>query len=197
MPEDNTLNDICKSSMLNATKALSKVVQTPIGLHIKSIEVNHIDDINKLMKGDKTVVTLSSPITGKLKGASFLIYTKETAFTICDILLNRTSGITKKLSDLEISALSEVANIVFGNFLTSFAHSLQIDILVHQAATFYCAPFSELYAQILRMLSKNVKHPFFKISFDFQHSKLKGYIIIVFDEKIIHAALKKIGIKHT
>ena len=87
---------------------------------------------------------------------------------------------------MEISALTEVANIVIGNFLTSFARPLQIDSLMHRAAHFSCEEFASFMEEVAPAISKSVKDGIVvEVAFHFQNIKIRGIAIFLFNEKTV------------
>jgi chemotaxis protein CheY-P-specific phosphatase CheC len=188
----NMLNEICKVSMIKATTALSRFLQTPLGVDIKPVEIKQLDDINIFNDVTENTVNIFLPITGNLTGVSFFRYTKQSALSLCDILFHRTDGSTKTFSEPEISALSEVANIVMGNFLTPFAQSLQMESLMHRSAVFDCGSFDTAVTSKMQKFTDKTDEALLNISFDFQQASIQGYVLIIFDEEKINTMLNKV-----
>jgi chemotaxis protein CheY-P-specific phosphatase CheC len=123
-----------------------------------------------------------------------LIYPEKSAFAICDVMFHRKEGDTKSFDELEISALTEVANIVIGNFLTSFATPLQIESMMHRAAHFNRNEFSDFMNDISVSLSENVHDGIVvEIAFHFQNIKIQGLAIFLFNEKNIMNLISKVN----
>ena len=189
MQIDNMLNEICKASTMQAATALSKFLQVPIGLQIEPVESKQISEMSLLADDAEVNVSLYLPINGDLTGGSYFLYSQNAALSICDVLFHRLEGTTQSFSESEISALSEVANIVIGNFLTSFAHSLQLGTLLHQRATFSEGLVTNEILQFLNKLRE--KKLIVKISFGVRHVNNSGHVIILFEEDKIDLILKK------
>jgi chemotaxis protein CheY-P-specific phosphatase CheC len=188
----NMLNEITKVAAIKATNALSKMLEFPIGVDVIPVETKTLEQIKYIMRADEQVVGLSVPITGILPGTCLLIYPEKSAFAICDAMLHREEGATQVFSDMEISALTEVANIVIGNFLTSFAMPLQIESLLHRSAHFNYNQFAEFMDSISVSLAKNVKDGIVvEVAFHFQHVKIQGLAIFLFDKTNILNLIKK------
>lgn len=196
MPLGNIFNEICKISTINATKALSKFLQEPIGVDINPIQVNQVESIMQLISPEEITVNLSVPIKGNLSGASFFLYSYDTALLLSDILLKRKKGTTKAISKEEISALRELANVVIGHFLGSFAELLQIKYLLHNPAQFSSAPFNQISGGILSAVNDHIKQTVLQISFEFLHEKLNGLVLIVLDEPKVMEFLRELKRAH-
>ena len=186
------LNEICKVSAIKATTALAKFLQTPLAVNSTLVEVGQVQDIDVLDDATQDTVNIFSPITGSLSGASFFVFSKQSALSLCDVLFNRADRSTLKFSVPEISALDEVVNIAIGNFLTPFAKSLQLDFLMHQAAVFDCGPLNTKLNEVMSTKINDNDQNFLKISFEFKHVNIHGYVLIVFDEGKVNTILKNL-----
>lgn len=190
------LNEICKVSTMKATNALSEFLNTPVAIEMKPIQIMHIDQINLFMDPNEKAVSLYLEINGDLKGASLLLWSQKSAHAMCDALFYKPkSDEGAAFRDEEIAALAEVANVVVGNFLTSFAQSLQLDKLMHRSAIFDSAEFGEIKQKLITELEKKMAEVVVDISFSFQHIYIKGFIIFIFEKESINDNLKKISVK--
>ncbi len=190
----NMLNEITKVAAIKATSALSKMLEFPIGVDVVPIETKNLGDIKNIMQAKEKIVGLSVPIVGLLPGTCLLIYPEKSAFAMCDAMFHRQEGGTQTFSEMEISALSEAANIVVGNFLTSFAIPLQIESLLHRSVHFNHNEFSRFMDEISVALSKKIKDGIVvEIAFHFQNIKIQGIAIFLFDEKNLLNLIKKVN----
>lgn len=178
---------------MKATTALSKFLKIPVGLDMKLVEISDFEDINLIDDGQNKMVSIFLPITGALSGASFFLYSPQSALSLCDVLFHRKEGSSKNIVEPEISALSEVANIVIGNFLTTFAQSLQVDMLMHRSPVFDWAPFDVTLKKRLPALTEKMRQAVLSISFGFQHVNIQGYVIIMFVEEEVKIILKNVS----
>lgn len=188
------LQEICKASTMKAAAALSRFLKTPLKIDIKPIEMESIQKITLPHYADKMAVSLFVPIKGSLvKGGSSLLLSQNSALAVCDVLLNRPEGTTTQITETEESALKELANIILGNFLTPFAHSLLTATMMHSPAVYE----SDLSAAIVKhtrdLLAKSIEHDSaINIAFGYEHAKIKGDINIVFESGKINSLLKEV-----
>lgn len=190
--QSDIFKEVCLASTLNATKALSKFLHTPLGIDIKPVSIIKLNDVTKLISPDQITVNISLPINGDLSGFSYFLYSKQSALAICDTLFERSQGVTNNFSESEISGLLEVANVVIGNFLSTFANALQLNFLMHRAPTFDCSPFNNIFEQIQLKTEDNMKNAI-AVYFNFQHLKIIGTVLIILDEDKINSFIKKIS----
>lgn len=192
----NMLNEITKVAAIKATSALSKMLEFPIGVDIIPVETKNLNEIKYIMQADEKIVGLSVPIVGLLPGTCLLIYPEKSAFSMCDTMFHRVEGETQAFSEMEISALTEAANIVVGNFLTSFALPLQIESLLHRSARFNHKEFASFMDEISLALSQSIKNGIVvEIAFHFQHIKIQGLAIFLFEEKNLLDLIKKVHVE--
>lgn len=188
------LQEICKASTMKAATALSKFLKIPLKIDIKPVEIKPIDNINLPYDSKDMTISLFVPIKDYVvKGGSPLVLTKKSALAICDVLLNREEGSTKQITEIEESALKELANIVLGNFLTPFAHSLLKGNLMHSPATYEINTANEIIKHIRSLLAQTIGEvPVINIVFSYEHENIKGIINIVFEEETINSLLQQV-----
>jgi flagellar motor switch protein FliM len=188
------LNEISKVAAIKATSALSIMLEFPIGVDIIPVETKTLNQIKTLMKPKERVVGLSVPILGSLSGTCLLIYPENSALAICDAMFHRKDGETKSFAEMEVSALTEAANIVIGNFLTSFAMPLQIESLMHRNANFDNIEFYNFMEEVSEAITANLRDGIVvEIAFHFQHVKIHGIAIFLFDKKEVFDAINKVN----
>lgn len=194
MQFNHMFDEICRISAMKATSALSKLLKTPLKVDIKPVKVEPINQMKLSSHSNEMTVGMFVPIKGgSIKGGSFILSTQKSAFATCDVLLNREEGGTKEFTDVETSALKEVANIVMGNFLAPFARSLFTATIMHSPAFFENSTSDVIHKHMHSMLEKAIgRNNAVNISFDYEHAKIKGNINISFDSEKINFLLKDI-----
>jgi len=192
MQFNNMLQEICHASAMKAAVAMSKFLKTPLKIDIKPIKVENIQNIELPNHFNESTVGLYVPIDSGIKGGSSMLSSKKSALATCDLMLSRAVGFTNEITEVEESALKEFANIVLGNFLTPFSHSLLIASLMHRPATYEHDTSAAIIKHIRSMLSNTIgENSVLNIAFAYEHDNVKGDINIVLDEKKIHSLLQK------
>lgn len=174
------INEVSKIAAVRASASLSKLIQQPVGVAISpaiTLEANGLplhDDPNG------QVVGITVPLSGDLQGLSVMFFSKASALALCDILLQRKERESQQFGDMEISALTEVANIVIGNFLGPFAHPFQMDTLMHHVPKFKSDTYLNMVEHIHHSLGDNIKEKLLvEILITLQHLKVKGFLIFM------------------
>ena len=190
---EQMLNEVCELATMKATAALSKFLKTPVGVEIKAVEIKPASVLQKVLDQKEKMVCLIQPITGDILGVSLLLHSEEAAHSICDALFNRKSGGTTEFNAPEKSALGEVANIVVGNFLGSFAQALQIDSLMHCAPEFEFSSGNNIQKKIIPRYEK-LSQVLVMLSFTFEHVKIKGLVLIMLEEEKLKMILNRMSL---
>ncbi len=180
---NDVLTEICKVSAMKATTSLSKLLNTPCGVNFKPVEIVSSQAMHLASMTYPQTVSLSSIIKSHaLQGYAFLLISQASSLAICDYLLHKPQGDTKKLNELEQSALIELANIVIGNYLMTFVQSLLTESLLHLPASYQLESADKIQQSIREAVanqfdSKNTT----KISFGYQANNFSGSAVFIFD----------------
>ena len=192
MQFNNALQEICNTSVMKAVAAMSKTLNTTLKFDIKDIKIEPIQKIDLPDHFNESIVGLYVSIDSSIKGGSVLMSTTKSALATCDLMLSRDEGCTHQITEVEESALKELVNIVLGNFLTSFAHSLFTTSLMHSPAIYEQDTSTAITRHIRSTLSNTIgENRVVNIAFTYEHSNIKGDINIVLGENRINYLLKK------
>jgi len=177
---ENKLQEVNEQAAVNASEALSKLIDRQVEVEISKTEVKKVEDLSPLIGPEEMVAGIYLPVTGDINGAALLIFPKETAFVLSDLLVKREPGTTHKLTELDKSALKEVGNIISGNYLTVLANVLQIKIIEH-IPNFSFDMFGAIVSQIITdFAQKTEKALVIEIEFTFKPETFKGYFLLLF-----------------
>ncbi len=186
---ENKLQEVNEQATVNASEALSKLIDRQVEVEISKTEVKRVEDLSPLVGPEEMVAGIYLPVTGDISGAALLIFPKETAFALSDLLVKREPGTTHKLTELDKSALKEVGNIISGNYLTVLANVLQIKIIEH-IPNFSFDMFGAIVSQIITdFAQKTDKALVIEIEFTFKPETFKGYFLLLFEVEQFKAIL--------
>jgi len=186
---ENKLQEVNGQAAVNASEALSKLIDRQVEVEISKTEVKKVEDLSPLIGPEEMVAGIYLPVTGDINGAALLIFPKETAFVLSDLLVKREPGTTHKLTELDKSALKEVGNIISGNYLTVLANVLQIKIIEH-IPNFSFDMFGAIVSQIITdFAQKTEKALVIEIEFTFKPETFKGYFLLLFEVEQFRAML--------
>lgn len=106
----------------NAATALSQLLNKPIDMAVPKVQLLNFEEITDKVGGaEELVYAVFLRVEGEAPGNLFFILSPEAAMN----LLSRIAGIelssNEELGEMELSALSEIGNILAGSYLSSLA----------------------------------------------------------------------------
>jgi chemotaxis protein CheC len=106
----------------NAATALSQLLNKPIDMAVPKVQLLSFEEITEKVGGAENLVyAVFLRVEGEAPGNLFFILTPDAATS----LLSRVAGIEvsggDELSEMELSALNEIGNILAGSYLSSLA----------------------------------------------------------------------------
>ncbi len=179
------LQEIHENACINISHALTKLSGRKVIVDIINPKISGIKELSPLIDPNEIVAGVYLPVTGQAKGASILVFPKETAFKLCDFLLKRNIGTTKELTELDKSALKETGNIFCGTYFTTLANELKIKIIEH-IPEFSFEKFGGILTQIItKFAAKAEKTLVVEIEFMFTDVVLQGYFLLLLEKEQI------------
>ncbi len=133
------LTEMQKSALLEAGNigsghaaiALSQIMGRKIMIAIPSIEVFELENMVTVFGKDvERLLLVKLVVLGDVKGVMVFVIEEKDAHLLCDIVMGQIKGVTKKLKDLEISALKEVGSIVSASYLNALSEMTMLNLIV-------------------------------------------------------------------
>ncbi|MEF3309759.1 chemotaxis protein CheC [Paenibacillus sp. GYB004] len=118
----DVLKEIGNIGAGNAATALSKLLDKPVDMQVPQVNMLPFEDIIEVLGGSEQIVlAIFLRVTGEAPGNMFFILTQSSA----KLLLQNLAGIEvedeEQYSEMELSALNEIGNILAGSYLSSLA----------------------------------------------------------------------------
>lgn len=176
------LEVVNQAAMLEASKALSKFLKSPVSIGMPVVEVKKAPEVARTLPSEEVVVGISMRISSDVVGNTLLVLPKETALAFSDFLLKRERGTTRLIQAEEQSVLEEVGNIVVGNYLTAFSQGFGLKSVLHGAPRFLWDQFGSLVKQVVPTLVSGDPEEalLIEVRFTFEQATVKGYMILIF-----------------
>lgn len=106
----------------NATTALSKLLDKPVDMKVPQVKVMHFDEITEVFGGSEAVVVgVFLRVVGEAPGNMFFIITQASAKKLLRNIVGIEVDLEEQYSEMELSALAEIGNILTGSYLSSLA----------------------------------------------------------------------------
>jgi chemotaxis protein CheC len=124
----DVLKEIGNIGAGNATTALSSMLAIKMDMSVPKVALLPFDEISTLIGSeDQTVVGILLGIEGDINGMMMFIFDMKSAHHLVDTLMMRPSSNDEEelnnynFSDIEMSAINEIGNIVSGSYLTAIS----------------------------------------------------------------------------
>ena len=180
----------------HAANALSQLVDRKIMISVPGVNAIPMKKVLELVGPPESIMAvIYTNLMGDTQGRSLLIFPRQSAFNLVDILMKRSAGQTKFLTEMDCSALKEVGNILTGAFLTTLADFLNIALIPSVPLMAY-----DMVGAILDVLAIEFggdADRIFCIHTEFTDPSLDigGSFILVFDRKSLNIIIEKIDMK--
>ncbi|WP_018132538.1 chemotaxis protein CheC [Effusibacillus pohliae] len=117
----SVLREIGNIGAGHAATALSVLMQKHIEMNVPRVHVVSIQEIDEVIGGaEQLVVGVYLRVEGEIPGSMFLMLKMESANMLLQILTGSHQPVDS-FSELEMSALMEVGNILAGSYLSAFS----------------------------------------------------------------------------
>ncbi|MDY6787915.1 MAG: chemotaxis protein CheC [candidate division WOR-3 bacterium] len=114
----------------HAATVLSQLINRKVMVSVPKVHLVSSEDIPRMIDSNDDIVTgVLLKFLGDLTGRTLLVFPRDQSMLLVDMIMGREEGATTILTDIEQSAIKEVANIVIGSYLTSLSDFLNMLIL--------------------------------------------------------------------
>jgi chemotaxis protein CheC len=190
----DVLKEIGNIGAGNAATALSKMISKRIDMDVPKVNIIEFRDVAELVGGPETaVVGIYFKVTGDITGSIMFLLDKMSARFLTSLLMSMDES-SDQLSEMEVSALQEVGNILAGSYLSSLSSLTGLKLIVSVPSL-----ASDMAGAILSVpiiLFGQVGDKVMLIETDFiegtQH--VKGNFFLVPDEDSFEILLKSLGV---
>jgi len=199
--EQDALREVGFIAAGHASRALSELVGESVNVRVPLARVTSLEKIQKILGGPEALVTgIYLPITGDLGGSVLMLFPKKTGLLLADVVQKRGKGTTKKLDDMDKSALKEVGNIISGNCLTALSKFLGLKLIEH-VPDLTCDMLNAVMDYVIVKFGQHAEEALvIEIEFNIRRIKIPGYFLLLFglkDAGIILKSLKKKLAEHS
>ncbi|MDE7197669.1 MAG: chemotaxis protein CheC [Lachnospiraceae bacterium] len=177
----------------NATTALAQMIQCKIDMSVPQVQLLEFKELGEAMGGEEVVMAgIYLAIDGDIKGSIMFLLEKKAAKHLVAKLMGMESE-SEDLSEMELSALQEVGNIITGAYLNSLSSITNLtiypsvpDLTVDMAGAILSVPAIEFAALGDRMLMIQTQF--------FDEMVLDGYFVLIPDLDSYSKMLSALGI---
>lgn len=113
----------------HAATALSKLLNKPVDMMVPKVKMVPFEEIAESVGGfEQVVVAIFLRVEGETPGNMFFILTQESAKRLLSNIVGIEAESEDTYTEMELSALNEIGNILAGSYLTSLADFTRLNM---------------------------------------------------------------------
>lgn len=129
--EFDVLTEIGNIGAGNATTALSQLINAKIDMYVPKVQMLSFSELAEIIGGAETLVAgILLNLTGDITGSMLFILESRDARRMVHQLMGYVKDGEELFSDLEVSALQEIGNIISGAYLSAISTLTKLTISV-------------------------------------------------------------------
>ncbi len=127
----DVLREIGNIGAGNAATALAKLLNRKIDMDVPRVKILEFKEVNETLGGaELPVVGILLKVAGDLTGNIMFILQQQAAAILINMLMDRPlDTVQEEFSEIEISALKEIGNILAGSYLSSLSALTNLKIV--------------------------------------------------------------------
>ena len=130
--EFDVLTEIGNIGAGNATTALSQLINTRIDMNVPRVKMLTFAELAQVIGGEETLVAgILLSVDEDIQGSLLFILESDAARVLVQRLVGLTSGLdSDTFTEIEISALQEIGNIITGAYLSAISSLTKLTISI-------------------------------------------------------------------
>ena len=190
------LQELANIGAGHASTALSKMINREVKMGIPHVKVIPLSEAGKYIQHEQIVVGIFLKISDEIPSYVMMLIPRESAFALADLLLgvNERNG-DRVLSEMDTSALSEVANVMICSFFDSISALLGMSVVPGPPHLAYDIPDAVLDYVLIQI--GEVSNDVFLFNVDLQEEKEHNFEIHMFllpEPDSVNTLLKRMGL---
>lgn len=118
----DVLREIGNIGAGNATTALSQLINAKVEMQVPKVEMLEFKEISEILGGaERLVAGILITLQGQAEGMMMFVLDQDSAHHLVNILLGKSVDNFDDFTDMELSALNEIGNIIAGAYLSSLS----------------------------------------------------------------------------
>lgn len=114
----------------HAAIALSQLINRKIMIAVTKIRLLELGEFIKDIGGqDNLVIGVHLKVLADVQGGIILVFLKESALSLVDVVMNQKLGTTKILGEMEQSCLKETGSILSASYLNALSELMKLTLI--------------------------------------------------------------------
>jgi len=189
----DVLSEIGNIGAGNATTALANLVGSKVDMKVPKVALLDFNVVGEEMGGEETLMAgIYQRMKGDISGSIMFLSEEKAARALVGKLMGMESNPDEPLSEMELSALQEIGNIITGSYLSSLATltNMFIDASVPSVAIDMCGAILSVPA--IEFGAIGDKMLLIKTQFT-DEVQIEGYFILIPDLESYDKILSSLG----
>lgn len=179
----------------HAAIALSQLIGHKIMVAVTKVQVVNVKEYFRLIgKPDSLLIGICLKVLGDVQGAILLIFMREPALALVDVLMNQKIGTTKVLGDMEQSALKEAGSILGATYLNALGELMKLTAIPSVPKIAFDRADEVVKAVFEPMDQKAGMIVGVETEFIEASTRIRGHFIFMPDENGLKVLLKGLGV---
>lgn len=189
----DVLREIGNIGAGNATTALATMLGTKVDMHVPKVDLMEFKEIGEEMGGEETIMAgIYQQIKGDIHGSIMFLLEEKSARVLVSRLMGMESNPDEPFSEMEVSALQEIGNIITGSYLSSL--SSLTNMMIDATVPSLCIDMCEAILSVPAIEFAELGDKMLLIKTEFTDDvKLEGYFVLVPDLDSYDKILTSIG----
>ncbi|MBN1824098.1 MAG: chemotaxis protein CheC [Endomicrobiales bacterium] len=194
--ELDAIQEICNIASGNAAGALSQVLNKRINMKVPEIKIVPVELATEIMGESGAIVAgVYSRLIGDFNGGLLLTFPREDVILLVDKLVGSPSK-THTLSELDVSAISEVGNIICASFVGAISKIINKTVFISVPKLAFDM-LGAIVDFILIELAENAEQALImKIQFEDVPKTISGHFFILPNPGSLEMLLNSIKCRH-
>lgn len=179
----------------NALTALGKMLNRTVRMSVPVVNLLDFDKIADSVGGpEKIIIGILVNLSGDLNGIMMFIVGQESAHTLINILMGTDQGADAEFSEMELSALQEIGNILTSSYLASLSSLIQKK--VRPSVPYLAIDMANAILSVPAIEFGKVgdKVLFIESVFGDENTNVSGYFLLVPDMPSFNLILASLGV---
>ena len=189
----DVLREIGNIGAGNATTALATMLNTKVDMHVPMVDLMEFKEIGEEMGGEETIMAgIYQQIMGDIHGSIMFLLEEKSARVLVSKLMGVESNSDEPFSEMEVSALQEIGNIITGSYLSSL--SSLTNMTIDATVPALCIDMCEAILSVPAIEFAELGDKMLLIKTEFTDDvKLEGYFVLVPDLDSYDKILTSLG----
>lgn len=189
----DVLSEIGNIGAGNATTALATLLNTKVDMRVPKVALMEFSEIGQEMGGEETIMAgIYQVIEGDIKGSIMFLLEENTAKLLVSKLMGMEEPTEGEFTEMEVSALKEIGNIITGSYLSSL--STLTNLFINASVPAISVDMCEAILSVPAIEFGELGDKMLLIKTEFTDDvKLEGYFVLVPDLDSYDKILSSIG----